>query len=69
MGGRQATITNTRHEAGIGEQGSSVEGSTRADAEETQSRDWVHGQAAWLTSIGQNECRNGSAHATATISG
>jgi len=35
MGGRQATITNTRDEAGIGEQSSSVEGSKRADAKET----------------------------------
>jgi hypothetical protein len=35
MGGRQATITNTRHKAGIADQSSSVEVSKHADAEET----------------------------------
>ena len=38
MGGRQATITNTRHEAGIADQSSSVEVSKHADAEETKAQ-------------------------------
>jgi hypothetical protein len=35
MGGRQATIKNTRHEAGIADQSSSVEDRKHANAEET----------------------------------
>ena len=38
MGGWQATITNTRHEAGIADQSSSVEDSKHANAEETEAR-------------------------------